>query len=51
MIKTEAVLSKEDKQVVDTLALISILADSQAKKIIRRSLKNHLQEGPRHGKK
>ena len=50
MMKTKVVLSKQDQQVVDTLALISVLADSRAKQIIRNSVSTQ-KEGRKNGKK
>ena len=38
MIKSNAALSQQDQDLVDTLALISVLAESTAKKIIKNSL-------------
>jgi len=50
MIKSKVALSKQDQQVVDTLALISVLADSRAKAIIRNSVSTQ-KEGRKNGKK
>lgn len=50
MMKSKVVLSKQDQQVVDTLALISVLADSRAKQIIRNSVSTQ-KEGRKNGKK
>ena len=50
MIKTNVNLTKEEKEVVDSLALISVLAESTAKKIIKSSLSKS-KEAQKDGKK
>ena len=48
MIQNKIALSKEDQEVVDTLALISVAAEETAKQIIRNSLRKS-KEGRKNG--